>query len=193
MSRKILILLFGNLALLTILILLFDTFGIIDYREFLYENLPFVRSYIEQKIEDPSILEKENLLRYKTELDYIKNSLEKKEKELQIRESNIINKELELQQKMVEVEQVRANLEKLQNSFISYDQKVTKVANYLLNIPPDSAVKVLEEMDDNMIIDVLMKIDQISEREGIASISPLLLSRLPADRAARIQAKILQR
>jgi len=193
MSKRILLLLLGNLALITIGILILDTLGIIDYKGFLYDNIPPVKAYFEQKMEDPTLLEKESLLRYKEELDYMKNDLTRRLNEMQKKEEELRAKELELQQKLAEVEEVKANLEKQQKIFQDYNAKITKLANYIRSLPPDDAAKILENMKDDMIVDILIKIDQISEREGTLSISSFLLSKLPPDRAARIGQKILEK
>lgn len=193
MGKRILILLFGNIALITIAIMILDTLGIIDYRSFLYENFPFVRSYLEQKLEDPKLVEKESLLRYKEELDYIKKSLDSREKQISEKEKEIFAKENELQQKLSMVDEIRKSLEKQQKIFKDYDEKITKVATYINSLPPDDAVKILENMEDDMIVDVLIKMDKIAEREGRLSISSFLLSKLPPDRAARITEKILRK
>jgi flagellar protein FlbB len=193
MGKRILILLLGNLALLTIAILIFDTLGIIDYKGFLYENVPFIKKYFEQKLEDPTLLEKESLLRYKEELDYMKSDLTRRLNEIKSREEKLSAREIELQQKLAEVEEIKANLEKQQKIFQDYNDKIAKLANYIRSLPPDDASKILENMKDDMIVDILLKIDQLSEREGTLSISSFLLSKLPPDRAARIGQKILEK
>ncbi|MFN4244614.1 MAG: periplasmic-type flagellar collar protein FlbB [Brevinematia bacterium] len=193
MGKRILILLFGNLALLTIAMMIFDSIGIIDYRSFLYDNFPFIRSYLEQKLEDPKLLEKESLLRYKQELDYLKRMLDDREKKISEIEKELSAKEAELQQKLSMVEEMRSSLEKQQKIFKDYDEKITKVATYINSLPPDDASKILENMNDDMIVDVLLKIDRISERQGTLSISSFLLSKLPPDRAARISEKIMRK
>lgn len=193
MGKRILILLFGNLALITIAIMIFDTLGIIDYRSFVYENIPFATQLLEQKLEDPSLIEKENLLRYKQELDYLKKILDNRQKNIEEKEKEILAKETELQQKLAMVEEMRISLERQQKIFKDYDEKITKVANYIGSLPPDDAARILENMDDNMIVDVLLKMDRIAEREGRLSISSFLLSKLPPDRAARITERILRK
>lgn len=193
MGKRILILLLGNIALITIAIMIFDTLGIIDYRSFIYENIPFATQLLEQKLEDPSLIEKENMLRYKQELDYLKKILDTRQKNIEEKEKEILAKEAELQQKLAMVEEMKNSLEKQQKIFKDYDEKITKVANYIGSLPPDDAARILENMDDNMIVDVLLKMDKIAEREGRLSISSFLLSKLPPDRAARITEKIMRK
>lgn len=193
MGRRILILLFGNLALITIAIMVFDTLGIIDYRSYLYENFPLIRGLLEQKLEDPKLIEKESLLRYKQELDYFKRILEERERRILEKEKEITARETELQQKLAMIEEIRNSLEQQRMIFKNYDEKITKVATYINSLPPDDATKILENMEDDMIVDVLLKIDRIAEREGTLSISSFLLSKLPPDRAARITEKILRK
>lgn len=193
MSRRILVLLFGNIALITIAIMIFDTLGIIDYRSFVYENIPFARQLLEQKLEDPKLIEKESLLRYKEELDYLKQSLDSREKQILEKEKEIMAKEAELQQRMTSIEELQRSLEQQQRIFRNYDEKITKIATYINSLPPEDAARILENMEDNTIVDVLLKIDEIAQREGTISISSFLLSKLPPDRAARISEKILRR
>lgn len=193
MGKRIFILFLGNLALLVIGIMLLDAIGIVDYRSYLYDNLPFVRHYLEQKLEDPNLVEKESLLRYKQELDYLKKILDEKERILSDREKELISKEQELQEKLAMVDEMRSTLEKQQQIFKDQDAKITKLANYISSLPPDDAAKILANMDDDTIVDVLLKMDQIAERQGMQSLSSFLLSKLPPDRAARIGEKILRK
>ena len=193
MGKRILILLFGNLALITIAIMILDSLGILDYRSFIYDNFPIVREYLEQKLEDPKLVEKESLLRYKQELDYLKRILDEREKKISEMEKELLTKETELKQKLSMVEEMKNSLEKQQKIFKDYDEKVTKIANYINSLPPDDAARILENMNDDMIVDILLKIDKISERQGTLSISSFLLSKLPSDRAARISEKIIRK
>ena len=56
---------------------------------------------------------------------------------------------------------------------------------------PKAAVNILLAMDDQMVIDVLRKVEEMAAQNGTASMVSYWLSLMPADRAAAIQRKMV--
>ena len=119
--------------------------------------------------------------------------LERKEIDLQIRFS-------EFEQMVQELEQQRRAHEEQINSFNNLlsdaelrDRTVERNAINLINMPPERAVGILAAMDDQDVIDVFRKTDELSEAAGNASIVPFWLSLLDPQRAAEISRKMVAR
>ena len=71
-----------------------------------------------------------------------------------------------------------------------YDDKNVNIEQIALNLNgmrPEVAVNILLAMDDQMVIDVLRKVEEIAQRNGSSSMGSYWLSLMPADRAAVIQ------
>ena len=58
---------------------------------------------------------------------------------------------------------------------------------------PEAAVNILLAMDDQVVIDVLRKVEELAKRSGTASLGSYWLSLMPAERAAEIQRKSLSK
>ena len=58
---------------------------------------------------------------------------------------------------------------------------------------PQNSVSILLAMDDQVVIDVLRKVEEIAKRTGTASMGSYWLSLMPAERAAEIQRKMLSK
>lgn len=75
-------------------------------------------------------------------------------------------------------------------TFDDREENIAKNAKNLSSMPPKNAVDILVAMDDQDIIDVLRKADQIAAEEGTSSLVAYWLSLMPADRVAQIQRKM---
>lgn len=69
--------------------------------------------------------------------------------------------------------------------------KVRQVVSSLINMPPVNAVAILVTFDDELMIDVLSTTDQIAEEEGKSSITSVWLSLMSAERAGKVQNKLV--
>ena len=58
---------------------------------------------------------------------------------------------------------------------------------------PQAAVDILIAMDDQVVIDVLRKVEEIAKTEGTSSMGSYWLSLMPPERAATIQRKMLSK
>lgn len=131
-------------------------------------------------------------------LDKQREALTIYEQELEAREANLAAFEQQNQQLALELadrEQMQAEREKtFINTVNRYDDKevnVEQIAANLNGMAPNNAVNILVAMDDQTVIDVLRKCDEIAVRDGSSSLVSYWLSLMPADRAAEIQRKML--
>ena len=101
-------------------------------------------------------------------------ALELKAAELDKREAGLKTQEEEILQRLQALE--RVNLR--QN------------AQYLTGMPPQNAVDILLNMDDQDVIDTLRMVEEIAQEEGSTSIVSYWMSLMPSDRAAVLQRKM---
>lgn len=130
--------------------------------------------------------QRESLDLYREELDKRENDVAQKE---QLNEK--VAKELSNREKSQEEREKTFDLKTKQ-----YDDKnvnIEQIAANLNGMQPTAAVNILLAMDDQTVIDVLRKVEEIAKRTGAASMGSYWLSLMPADRAATIQRKMVMK
>jgi flagellar protein FlbB len=127
-------------------------------------------------------------------------ALELRDLEQERREQDIQNRQGEIEQMAQELEERQKALDERENSFNARvsdaeikDSNVETNARRLTGMPPERAVGILVAMDDQDIIDVFRKTDQIAEAEGTSSVVSYWLSLMPAERAAELNRKMTGR
>lgn len=120
--------------------------------------------------------------------------------ELDKRESEIAQKEKLNEQIASELSNREKSQEEREKTFNQtlkqYDDKnvnIEQIAANLNGMRPEAAVNILVAMDDQMVIDVLRKVEEIAARNGTSSMGSYWLSLMPAERAAEIQRKMLSK
>jgi len=73
------------------------------------------------------------------------------------------------------------------------DRNVEQNARYLVGMPPQNAVSIIAELDDQVAIDVIRKTEEIAQAEGRASIVSFWFSLMDPARAAELQRKMAGR
>ena len=123
-------------------------------------------------------------------LDIRTQELDKRENDIvKIEEQNeAIAKELEDRKKSQDEREKTFN-----NQVKKYDDRnlnIETIASYLNSMPPKTAVAELLSHDDQDIIDILRKADEMAAANKQTSLSSVWLMNMPADRAATIQRKM---
>lgn len=133
--------------------------------------------------------------------------LEKQREALELWREELDKREAEVSQKEKANEQIASELsnreksqeerEKTFNQTVKkYDDKNVNIEQIALNLNgmrPEAAVNILLAMDDQVVIDVLRKVEELAKRSGTASLGSYWLSLMPAERAAEIQRKSLSK
>lgn len=123
-------------------------------------------------------------------LDIRTEELDKRENDIKTQEDNNAQIALELQDK----EKIQEEREKTFNNLVKkYDDRsknIEQIVQNLNGMQPTAAVNILLEMDDQDIIDVLRRNDELAEEDGSTSLTAYWLSLMPANRAAEIQRKM---
>jgi flagellar protein FlbB len=124
-------------------------------------------------------------------------ALELRYLELDRREQDIQNRRNLIEQMAQELEERQRSLDERENSFNALltdaeirDRTVERNAINLINMPPQRAVGILAAMDDQDVIDVFRKTDELAEIAGNASIVPFWLSLMDSERAAELIRKM---
>ena len=133
-------------------------------------------------------------------MDKQREALSILEEELSQRESDIEQKEKLNEQIALELSEREKSQEEREKTFNNilkqYDDKEVNIEQIALNLNgmrPEAAVNILLAMDDQNVIDVLRKVEEIAKRDGASSMGSYWLSLMPADRAAEIQRKMLSK
>ena len=127
-------------------------------------------------------------------------ALELRNMELERQEQDIRNRQAQIEQMAQDLEERQKSQDERENSFNALlsdaeikDRTVERNAINLINMPPQRAVGILAAMDDQDVIDVLRKTDQLAEASGSQSIVPYWLSLMESQRAAEISRKMVGR
>lgn len=187
---KISILLVVNLSLAFGILYLLDYMQVINYHD-LIKTIFRTDAKNTKKIEDPFLLEKEELNK-KWEL------LSIKEEEIKKQSDQLENKQLSLETEHTKIqnereaflnEQVLVKIK--EEELTSYDLKIRNVASQIIGMPPNQAAEILNLEDDLQVVDIFKSMNQISEENGVASTVPFLLTLIEREKAARIQTLML--
>lgn len=129
-----------------------------------------------------------------------REAIELRTEELDKRENEITQKEQlneQIASELTNREKSQEEREKTFNQTVKqYDDKnvnIEQIAANLNGMRPEAAVNILVAMDDQTVIDVLRKVEEIAARNGTSSMGSYWLSLMPAERAAEIQRKMLSK
>lgn len=138
-------------------------------------------------------LDEDRLRKQREALDVFKEELDKRETDIQTAEKQ--NEQVSAE--LAEREKNQEEREKTFNLKVKkYDDKninVEQIAKNLNGMRPEAAVNILVAMDDQTVIDVLRKVEEIAAAEGSSSMGSYWLSLMPSDRAAEIQRKMISK
>jgi flagellar protein FlbB len=132
-------------------------------------------------------------------------ALELRNMELNTQEQELRNRYGEIEQMAQELEERQKALDERENSFNAVTREaeirsrnVEQNARLLNGMPPERAVGIIAAMDDQLVIDVFRKTEEIAQAEGTTSIVSYWLSLMAetaegAARAAELQRKMAGR
>jgi len=172
----------------------FDYLGVVDAREVLAPVFRLVRGREAQvDAEDPLLLERERLAKQI-------EALALRSEELSSWEQQIGSREAELTQKIEQLQSREDALDDREKVFIerveAFDNRrenLRQNADYLVGMPPENAVKILLEMEDQYVIDLFRMAEEQAQADGEISLVAYWLSLMPADRAATLQRKMARK
>ena len=138
-------------------------------------------------------LDEDRLRKQREALDIFKEELDKRELDIEAVEKQ--NEQVSAE--LAEREKNQEEREKTFNQTVKrYDDKninVEQIANNLNGMRPEASVAILVAMDDQTVIDVLRKVEELAAANGSSSMGSYWLSLMPSDRAAEIQRKMISK
>lgn len=178
-------------------LLWFDYLGVLNAREILtpvYKILKVKLPTSESASTSRPItadLDEERLEKQRESLILYKEELEKREKDLSEREEMSEKIASELLEKEKTQEKREENFSNTVRKYESKSLNITRIVENLNGMKPKNAVDILVEMDDQTVIDVLRKTEEVAKEQGKMSMGSYWLSLMPSERAAKIQRKML--
>jgi len=181
-------------------IIWFDYLNVIDAKTVLapiYRFIPFVpgagRSQPKQEPDEDFNIDAERLKIRLEALELLKDEMNIRQGDLDTEQGKIIQmaQELEERQKALDEREnsLRAQVQDAENK----DSNVEQIARYLTGMPPQNAVGILAELDDQDAIDILRKTEDIAQADGTTSVVAYWFSLMEPARAAELQRKMAGR
>jgi flagellar protein FlbB len=171
----------------------FDYLGIIDATSVFAPALRLVgieARQTEPQLESPLLLESERIAKREAALNLLQDELRRLESDLESREAEVLRREEELAEWERELVQRENSLSDTLRGVENRRAVLERISQDLTSMPPDDAVAILSEYDDQLLIDTLRVTEQLAQQAGELSLVSVWLSRLPADRAAEVQRKM---
>ncbi|MDH4263073.1 MAG: hypothetical protein OEV78_08520 [Spirochaetia bacterium] len=173
-----------------LLVFVLDRVGVI--------NASYYIKYLQPKnpekltdIEYPGEVDKIAYQKLAEKLQEKEEQLTQKEEKLKEMSDNINNQQTEINAVKKNIEVERESIKLLAQDLSNRDKKVRDIASKIMNMPPEKAVEMMTNWRDFDIIDVLHKMDKLSEEEGIPQITPYMLTLFTPERRAEISRKML--
>ena len=126
-------------------------------------------------------------------LDLRNMEMETRQRDLDNRHGLIEQMAQELEERQKALDDREDSLRRLAEDAENRDRNIDDNARILTGMPPERAVGILSAMDDQDVIDVLRKTEEIARAEGASSIVPFWLSLMEPARAAELQRKMAGR
>ena len=185
-TSKILFLSAIIVLLLIILFFILDYFSLIKAEQY----IGFLKKDINIKQENK--IWKLEIEKQKQVLEIDKKLIEEEKIKLDKKEKDLDNKLEKLKQIQKGIFQKEKELKEKEKEKKNRETYIKILANKIANMPPESAIQIMEKWTDQDIIDVFMQMDKDAEEEGIPSITSFLLTLLPQERSSYLTNKWLK-
>lgn len=174
----------------------FDHLGIIRFRHF----APIYRLFGAKTVSAPAVsthlvsdIDQERINKQREALDLYKEELDKRDSDLAESERTNAQIAAELAEREKSQEEREKTFNEAKEKYDKKEVNIEQIANNLNGMQPKAAVDILTAMDDQLVIDVLRKVEEMAQSGGTASMASYWLSLMPPDRAATIQRKLVSK
>lgn len=140
-----------------------------------------------------SDIDQERINKQRESLDLYKEELDKRDADLTESEKTNAQIAAELAEREKSQEEREKTFNEAKEKYDKKEVNIEQIAANLNGMQPKAAVDILVAMDDQLVIDVLRKVEEIAQESGTASMGSYWLSLMPADRAATIQRKLVSK
>ena len=134
-------------------------------------------------------LDEDRLNKQKEAITIQMEELDKREADLKVSEDLNAQIAAELAEREKNQEEREKTFNLLLKKYDDKEKNVEQIARNLNGMRPLNAVEIINNMDDQLAIDVLRKVEEIASAEGASSMVAYWLSLMPAERAAELERK----
>jgi flagellar protein FlbB len=192
----------GRVIVLLLLILVligggivwFDYLNVIDAKTLLSPLYHFIgkegRTQTAVQNKELISLDAERLAVRLEALELQKIDLEKQEQDLQNQRGTLEQMAAELEERQKALDEQEQSYNALVQESETRERNIEQNARYLNGMPPAQAVAIIINMEDQDIIEVFRKLEEIALAEGTTSIVSYWMSLMPPERAAELQRKM---
>jgi flagellar protein FlbB len=175
----------------------FDYLNIIDAKSVLSPLSRFIgrqpRSQPETLPDEFLDLDAERLAIRLEALDLQRLEMETRQRDMDFRYGEIVQMAQELEERQKALDERENSLRVLTADAENRDKNIEENARILNGMPPERAVGIMSAMDDQDVIDVLRKTEEIAQAAGTASMVSYWMSLMDPARAAELQRKMAGR
>jgi len=202
MAGRVLVLLLLVAVLAAGGIIWFDYLNVIDAKTVLAPLYRFIgregRSQPKVAPEYDLNLDAERLAMRLISLDLERLEIEKTRQELDSNRGEIEQMAQELEERQKALEELENSLKAKEKDAENKERNIEANARNLMNMQPDRAVGIMSEMNDQDVLDVFRKTEELAQAAGTTSLVPYwyqLMAATPdgAKRAAELQRKMVNR
>ena len=178
----------------------FDYLNVIDAKAVLapvYKHIPFINK---EGRTQPAAVPDEFINLDAERLAVRLEALELQRMEMNAFQRDLVRHEGEIEQMAQELEERQKALEEREKSLREQaedaenkESNVESIARNMINMPPERAVAIMDQMEDQGVIDILRKTEEIAAASGTSSIVPYWLSLMVPAKAAELQRKMAGR
>lgn len=170
---------------LGVLTFLLDNWGVIRLENY----LPFLETkppVVPVGEDSPSELEREWLRKEIARLQEEEARLAEEKVELGLLRAEVLKKEEDLRQREKGLEEERRRIEEEKVENANRADMIRDMAARLNAMPPDDAVGIVAGWSNSDLVEVFLQMESDAGDQGIASIVPFLITKLPRERAGLI-------
>ncbi|MCH5292560.1 MAG: flagellar protein FlbB [Treponema sp.] len=138
-------------------------------------------------------LDEDRLRKQREALDLYKEELDKRETDIDAMEKQNEKIAVELAEREKNQEEREKTFNQTVKRYDDINVNVEQIAKNLNGMRPEAAVGILEALDDQTVIDVLRKVEELAASGGTASMGSYWLSLMDSKRAAEIQRKMISK
>ena len=135
-------------------------------------------------------LDQDRLDKQRESLEIFRQELDKREKDIAALEQQNQQIALELSERVKTQEEREKTFNDAVKKYDDRNVNIEQISQNLTGMAPQNAVNILVAMDDQMVIDILRKVEETARANNTSSMVAYWLSLMPADRAAEIQRKM---
>ena len=197
MAGRVIVLLLLILVLIGGGIIWFDYLNLVDAKTVLAPVYRFIgregRSQPKTTPEEYLNLDAERLAVRLEALELRNMEMDTRQRGLDSRYGEIEQMAQELEERQKALDEREISLRDQAADAENKDRNIEENARILVGMPPERAVGIMSNMDDQDVIDVLRKTEELARAEGTSSIVPYWLSLMDPKRAAELQRKMAGR